>query len=45
MNNDSNISYKVCTEIATCSYNTTNITMNFTIIIVTKPQVQPTYYL
>ena len=26
MNNDSNISYKVCTEIATCSYNTTDLT-------------------
>ena len=26
MNNDINISYKVCTEIATCSYNTTDLT-------------------
>ena len=26
MNNDSKISYKVCTEIATCSYNTTDLT-------------------
>ena len=25
MNNDSNISYKICTEIATCSYNTTDL--------------------